>query len=114
MNLKEEICKVLDSKKAHKIAVVDISHLSTVADTFIICSANSTTQVRSLADNVEVELKKLGIESIRSEGKSEGRWAVVDYGDIIVHVFQEDVRNLYSLEQLWSDGANVTYLDSND
>ena len=108
MNITQEICKILDSKKAQDIVVVDIRHLTVIADDFIICSGRSTTQVKALANYVDDEMSKLGREPLRSEGKQEGRWAVVDYGDVIVHIFHEETRRLYSLEQLWSDGSNVT------
>ncbi len=106
--LTNDICKLLDDKKATDITIVDIGHLTIVADNFIICSGRSTTQVRALADNVEEGLsKEQQIEPLRVEGKQEGRWAVLDYGDVIVHIFHEEIRELYSLEQLWTDGLNV-------
>ena len=111
--LTEVICKALSDKKAKNIVIVDIAHLTIVADNFIICSGGSTTQVKALANNLdEILSKDYGIEPLRMEGKTEGKWAVVDYGGVIVHIFLEEVRNLYSLEQLWSDGVNVkTYED---
>lgn len=106
--LKDLICKVLDDKKGVDITVVDLEGLSIVADWFVIVSGRSTTQVKALAGNLEEELSKNhGIEPIRTEGKRDGRWAVVDYGSVVVHVFHEETRRLYSLEQLWSNGQNV-------
>lgn len=106
--LRELICKILDDKKGIDITVVDLEGLSIVADCFVIVSGRSTTQVKALANNLEEELSKnYGIEPIRSEGKRDGRWAVVDYGSVVVHVFHEETRRLYSLEQLWSNGQNV-------
>lgn len=102
-----QICKLLDDKKASNIVVVDIAHLTIVADCFVICSGRSTTQVKGLSDYVEEELSRTGLVPLRKEGKTEGRWAVLDYGGVIVHIFQEETRTLYSLEQLWGDGANV-------
>ena len=107
--LKDVICKVLDDKKGVDIAVIDIGELSIVADYFVIVSGRSTTQVKALANNLEEEMSKVyGVEPLRSEGKRDGRWAVVDYGGVVVHVFHEETRRLYSLEQLWGDGQNVT------
>ena len=113
--LKDLICKVLDDKKGIDIVVIDIGELSIVADYFVIVSGRSTTQVKALAGNLEEELSKnYGVEPLRSEGKRDGRWAVVDYGSVVVHVFHEETRRLYSLEQLWGDGQNVTRYDDQD
>ena len=97
--LTQRICKTLDDKKASDIVIVDIAHLTIVADCFVICSGRSTTQVKGLAG---------AVEPLRVEGVGEGRWAVLDYGGVIVHVFHEETRQMYTLEQLWADGANVT------
>ncbi len=107
--LKNLICKILDDKKGVDITVIDIGELSIVADYFVIVSGRSTTQVKALANNLEEELSKnYSLEPLRSEGKRDGRWAVVDYGSVVVHVFHEETRRLYSLEQLWGNGQNVT------
>ena len=107
--LKNTICRILDDKKGNYIVVIDIGELSIVADYFVIVSGRSTTQVKALANNLEDEMSKnYGVEPLRSEGKRDGRWAVVDYGSVVVHVFHEETRTLYSLEQLWGDGTNVT------
>lgn len=103
------ICKLLDEKKAKDITIVNIEGLTIIADKFVICSARSNTQVKALVDIVDEGMFKEGYEPLRVEGKQEGRWAVLDYGDVIVHIFYEETRKLYSLEQLWSDGTNVTH-----
>ena len=103
------ICKLLDEKKAKDITIVNIEGLTIIADKFIICSARSNTQVKALVDIVDEGMSKEGYEPLRVEGKQEGRWAVLDYGDVIVHIFYEETRKLYSLEHLWSDGTNVTH-----
>lgn len=103
------ICKLLDEKKAKDITIVNIEGLTIIADKFVICSARSNTQVKALVDIVDEGMSKEGYEPLRVEGKQEGRWAVLDYGDVIVHIFYEETRKLYSLEQLWSDGTNVTH-----
>ncbi len=110
--IKDLICKVLDDKKGVDITVIDLEGLSIVADYFVIVSGRSTTQVKALANNLEEELSKnYQVEPLRSEGKRDGRWAVVDYGSVVVHVFHEETRRLYSLEQLWGDGQNVTHYE---
>lgn len=108
------ICKLLDEKKAKDITIVNIEGMTIIADKFVICSARSNTQVKALVDIVDEGMSKEGYEPLRIEGKQEGRWAVLDYGDVIVHIFYEETRKLYSLEQLWSDGANVTYYNADE
>lgn len=110
------ICQLLDDKKAMDITLVELTDLTVIADYFVICSARSNTQVKALSDIVEEGMSKVGVEPLRVEGKQEGRWAVLDYGDVIVHIFYEETRRLYSLENLWSNGANVTHygVDSED
>lgn len=104
----KNICKILSDKKAKNITIVDIAHLTIIADKFIICSGQSTTQVKALANHVdEIMDKEFSTPPIRVEGRSEGNWAVLDFGAIIVHIFLEEIRELYSLEKLWSDGVNV-------
>lgn len=110
----ELICKLLDDKKAIDITLVELTDLTVIADYFVICSARSNTQVKALSDIVEEGMSKAGVEPLRVEGKQEGRWAVLDYGDIIVHIFYEETRRLYSLESLWSNGANVTHYGVDD
>lgn len=107
--LADAIAKYLDEKKGRDIAVIDISGRSIIADYFVIASATSTTQVRSLADYVDEKLSKnFGIEPLHRD--SDKKWIAVDYGSVIVHIFYEEMREFYQLERLWSDGANVKKL----
>lgn len=102
------ICKVLDEKKAEDIKTIDLQGRTIIADYFVICSGRSTTHVKSLADNLDEEMsKKYNIEPLRMEGKQDGKWAVVDYGDVIVHIFHQEERRVYELEDLWDDGKNI-------
>lgn len=104
----DEVCKALDDKKATDIVVVSIEHMTTIAEKFVIASGRSGPQVKGLANSVEATLKEsLELAPIRVEGTGESRWIVMDYGDFIVHIFNEETRNLYSLEKLWFDGANI-------
>lgn len=103
------ICGILSSKKAYDIVYIDVESKSSLCDYFVICSGRSTTQVKSLAENLEEKLsKEYALEPRRREGVREGRWAVLDYGDVIVHVFNDDMRDFYHLERLWEDGKNLT------
>lgn len=103
----ETIVKALDSKRAEDIQLIEIKDLTIVADYFVIANGTSTTQTKALADEVEFKLKQNGIEPIRVEGYQGASWIVLDYGDIIVHVFYKETRDLYKLERLWSDGRQV-------
>ncbi len=99
----------LDSK-AKDIAVIKVNHLTAIADYLVVASGKSTTQVKAIANNIDDFLSKQGIEPLRREGIAEGRWAVVDYGEVFAHVFNEESRKIYCLDQLWSDGCNVTFV----
>ncbi len=103
------ICQVLSSKKAKNIVYIDVEKKSSLCDYFVICSGTSTTQVKSLAENLDEKLKKEhSLVPVRAEGVKEGRWAVLDYQDVIVHIFNEESRDFYCLERLWEDGRNLT------
>lgn len=114
IKLKEEICKVLVAKKANDIVCINVSKKTTLSDYFIIASGRSTTQVKALCEYVEEGLSKMGVDVRRREGESEGRWAVLDYGDVIVHVFDDENRLFYHLEKLWEDGDNFERIISED
>lgn len=107
-NLAVECCKALSAKKARDVVILNVSEQTVVCSYFVIASAQSTTQVRALGENVEEQIKKLGISPVRTEGMREGRWGVLDYGDVVVHVFNEESRLFYYLERLWDSGTNVT------
>lgn len=97
----------IDDKKGEQIAVLNIGKISSLCDYFVIASASSQRQVKAIADNVEDEFTKLGIEARGKEGMSEQRWILLDYGDIMVHVFYNEDREFYNLERLWKDAPYV-------
>lgn len=103
----EKICALLSSKKAEDILIIDVTEKTTLCDYFVIASGHSTTQVKALCDHVEEKLSEEGIEPRRTEGVREGRWGVLDYGDVIVHIFNDESRLFYHLERLWQDGNNA-------
>ena len=103
----EKIVKILDSKKAENIQVIGITNLTIIADYFIIATGTSTTQVKSLADEVDFQLGQEGIEPRGVEGVRAANWIVLDYSDIVVHVFYKNTREEYQLERLWADGEQV-------
>jgi ribosome-associated protein len=102
--LTDLIVAELDKRKAYDILTIDVTEKTSLADCFIIASRRSTTQVIALAEHVEEEIeKKLGLTVRRREGVREGRWAVLDYGDVIVHLFNDETRLFYHLERLWQE-----------
>ena len=103
----ELACKVLADKKANDIVTLDITDMTVIADYFVIASGRSTTQVKALADYVDEKFSELGIEPLRREGVAEGRWVVLDYGSVIVHIFNDETRMFYCLERLWNNGTNA-------
>jgi len=98
-----------EDKKAKNIVVLDIGDISFVSDYFIICSGNSSTQVKAIADNIEERLEEQGVSLLRKEGMAEARWVLLDYGDFVFHVFLEEERNYYNLERLWGDAKVVDF-----
>lgn len=104
----ECISKFLDSKKAENILQVNVQESTALCDFFVLASASNSTQVHALSEGLEEELsKKYGIEPKCREGVKEGQWAVLDYGDIIVHIFLEQVRERYGLDELWVNAKNT-------
>lgn len=101
--------QALDDKKGEDIQVIDISQVSVLADYFIIANGNSESQVRALVDNVEEELSKAGYEMKQREGCGSGNWVLMDFGEIIVHVFDKENRLFYDLERIWRDGKHVDF-----
>ena len=100
--------KALSEKKAQDIVILDVRDQTIVCSYFVIASGGSTTQVRALGDAVEEKLEKeASLSPVRKEGLREGRWGVLDYGDVIVHIFNEESRLYYYLERLWDSGRNI-------
>jgi ribosome-associated protein len=104
----ETIVRALDSKRAEDIQVIGVKDLTILGDYFVIANGTSTTHTRTLADEVEYQLTKQNVEPIHREGRGNGsNWIVLDYNDIIVHIFYKETRDFYKLERLWADGENV-------
>ena len=100
-------CKALDDKKGEDIKVIDISQISVLADYCIIANGTNDSQVRALVEAVEEELDKAGFEVKQREGYGLGSWVLLDFGEIIVHVFDKENRLFYDLERIWRDGKTV-------
>lgn len=107
----KEITKIiynaLEDKKGENIKILDISHVSVIADYFVIASGNNINQVQALADNVKEELFKLKLEPKNVEGYRNASWILLDYTDVIVHIFSKDDRIFYDLERIWRDGREM-------
>lgn len=106
-DLVKQIANILNDKKANNIEIIKISDITIISDYFIIASANNSTHVKSLVDEVELKMKSFGQLPIRVEGYDSGNWIILDYSDVIVHIFYEDTREHYNLEKLWSDGHKI-------
>ena len=97
-------CKAIDDKKGHDIKIIDIHNVSVIADYFVIASGTNSNQVQAIVDNVEEQLGRAGFEAKQIEGNRNSSWILMDYGDVIVHVFDEENRLFYDLERIWRDG----------
>jgi ribosome-associated protein len=95
-------------KKAIDVAVLDLQGLSTIADFFLVCSARSTTQAETIAEAIRGALRAEGVRPRHNEGSAESGWLLLDYGDVVVHVFLEETRGFYALERLWGDAPLVS------
>jgi ribosome-associated protein len=96
-----------ESKKALDIMILDLRTFNTIADFFVICSGSNTTQVGAIADGIGRELAQSGIRYSHLEGTTASQWVLMDYGDVVVHVFEEQTRAYYSLEKLWGDVPRI-------
>lgn len=106
LDIVKKIVKALDDKKGNDIQIIKIEELTIVADYFIICTANSNTHVRALADEVEYQLEEAGIKADHIEGRATG-WVLLEYKGVVVHIFLEESRNYYNLERLWEDAKKI-------
>lgn len=107
-----KVVEILNNKKARDIELLDIKDISLLADYFVICSGGSTTQVKALADEVEEKMLELGYQPVHKEGYASASWILLDYGEVVVHIFYYESRAFYNLERLWSDArrVNIDYI----
>lgn len=101
------ISDIAEDKKAFDIEVLEVKELTVIADYFVICSGNSEVQVKAIARDIEEKLAKEGIKPQKVAGASQGRWILMDYADVIVHVFHHQEREYYELERLWADAEKI-------
>jgi len=107
MNKLELIIKALSEKQAQDIVAMDMEQVSPMFDTFVICSVSNIRLMQAIIDHVEEKLEEHGIFAKNIEGKKDSHWILLDYGDIVIHVFEEEERNKYLLEKLWSDVPHI-------
>ncbi|MCC8089425.1 MAG: ribosome silencing factor [Rikenellaceae bacterium] len=109
--LLETIAEAIDDKRGDDIISLDLTEFDgAICDTFLICNADSTTQVCAIADGIEEQVhKELKTRPYRIEGKENGMWVAMDYGNIMVHIFQTEMRKFYALEEMWADADLTRY-----
>jgi ribosome-associated protein len=104
--------KIADEKKALDIVILDVDKISSITDYFVICSAINERQLHAIADEIDKQMKKISVNKFGMEGYREAKWVLIDYGDLIVHVFEKEIRNYYDLELLWGDAPKVTWQEA--
>jgi len=103
-----EAVAAADDRKAVDLKVLHLQKVSDFTDYFVICSGTSERQVQAIADGVQERLREHRVRPLHVEGYNRGQWVLIDYGDLVVHVFQEEQRRYYALERLWGDAPEVT------
>ena len=114
MNSREKalhIAEILSSKKAKELQVIGIENLTLIADYFVICTGNSNTQIKGYAGEIEFQLGECSVKPLSIEGYNEASWVCMDYGPVIIHIFNREARNFYNLEKLWSEATEVDISD---
>ena len=106
-----QLCaEAADNKKAFDIIVLDLRGLTYITDYFVICSGSNTSQVSAISDWIGQTLAETGVHPSHIEGQAESSWVLMDYGDVVVHIFDEQTRAYYALEKLWGDAARVPFI----
>lgn len=107
IQIAEAAVKTLDYKKAGDIKLLKIDEQTTIADYFVICSGNSSTQIKTLADEVEYQLGRGSVPFVQLQGTNSDEWKIIDCHDVIVHIFSNEARAFYKLEKLWADSTEI-------
>lgn len=109
--LLETVVKAADSKRAEEIVALDVANVSLLADYFVIMQANSERQVKAITDEIEEKVAAAGVQVRDIEGKNAANWVLLDFGDVVVHVFRTETRQFYNLEKLWAEAPLVDVSD---
>lgn len=107
LELAKAIGEVLDNKKGHEIKVIHVEEKTSIADYFVLCTGNSSTQVKALAGEVDFKIEQRGVSPDNVEGRGNNSWIVVDYGNVVVHIFSREAREFYNLDKLYGDAPTV-------
>lgn len=110
----KKIAAAANDKKAKDILLLNMEGLSPVTDFYVVCSASNSTLVKAIADNIEDKLAEAGVHPTHKEGYADARWVLLDYGDVVAHVFLEEERDFYNLEQLWADAPSESFVENTD
>lgn len=113
-DIAQKIAAAANDKKAKDILLLNMEGLSPVTDFYVICSASNSTLVKAIADNIEDKLAEAGVHPTHKEGYADARWVLLDYGDVVAHVFLEKERDFYNLEQLWADAPSESFVENTD
>lgn len=113
-DIAKKIAAAANDKKAKDILLLNMEGLSPVTDFYVICSAGNSTLVKAIADNIEDKLAEAGVYPTHKEGYADARWVLLDYGDVVAHVFLEEERDFYNLEQLWADAPSESFVENTD
>ena len=114
LEIAEAIAEVLDSKKGRDIKIIHVEEKTVIAEYFVICTGNSSTQVKALVGEVEYRLGERGVMPYNVEGRDNNSWILMDYSNIIVHVFSREAREFYNLDKLYGDSSAVSVSEKND
>lgn len=109
--LADNVTDLIFNKKGFNVKILDLRELTAMADYFVICSAYSDTQVKAIADEIDKNLKDEGIRVWHKEGYKGLNWVLLDYVDVVIHIFKKDVRTYYNLERLWGDAPSIEVAD---
>lgn len=107
----KQIAEIIQSKKGYDIKIMELKNISSIADYFVVCSADSDRQVKAIADEVEDKLREIGIKTVHREGYESLSWVILDYFDVMIHIFKSEARTFYNLEKLWGDAPVITIKD---
>ena len=107
LELAKAIGEVLDNKKGHEVRVLHVEEKTSIADYFVLCTGNSGTQVKALAGEVDFKIEQRGVAADNVEGRANNSWIVLDYGNVVVHIFSREAREFYNLDKLYDDAPVV-------
>ena len=112
LELARKAATFLDSKKAEKLNVIEVGSISSLADYFVIATGNNNTHVRALADELDERMKAEGMPPARMEGYRSNSWILLDWGNVVVHIFTQEGRDFYDLDRLWADGNKIDWQET--